>query len=279
MALYYPWLITRDYVRQHRKMAATETADDALLDDLIAEASGQFISAIRRLPMPYIQTRYFDYGPPHMKDVWTLLLDEDLLAVSVLTNGDGTVIVSSEYVLESANEYPKFGIRLKRGLGTTWVYDDTPEQAISIAGVWGYAPHYPSAWKPVTTLNGAVSSTTATAVVVASDASIEVGATVKADSETMFVSAKSGNTLTVERGTLGTTAATHLTGAAVSAYQQLGDVVQAVREMVVYMYKAKDRVGGRVSVFNGGTVVVEELDPSVQRTVNRLRRDELMGIY
>ena len=36
-------------------------------------------------------------------------------------------------------------------------------------------------------------------------------------------------------------------------------------------FKKRNEIGSRVSVFQGGTVVVEELDPSVQKSIDRHR--------
>ena len=58
-------------------------------------------------------------------------------------------------------------------------------------------------------LNGAISSTSATSVVVDDGTDFEVGQNIKADSEEMTITAISTHTLTVVRGVNGTTAATH----------------------------------------------------------------------
>lgn len=73
-----------------------------------------------------------------------LWLDEDLYGVSsdiTITNGDGTTVVSSDYVFEPRNVQPKFAIRLKGSSGLTWAYPASgdPEDAVSISGYWTYA--------------------------------------------------------------------------------------------------------------------------------------------
>jgi hypothetical protein len=69
-----------------------------------------------------------------------------------------------------------------------------------------------------TTLNGALTST-ATSVTLTSGAGISTCNGLMVDSELMVVTAVSGNTVTVTRGTIGTTAASHLTGAKVTITQ------------------------------------------------------------
>ena len=58
-------------------------------------------------------------------------------------------------------------------------------------------------------LNGAISSTSATSVVVDDGTDFKVGQNIKVDSEEMTITAISTHTLTVVRGVNGTTAATH----------------------------------------------------------------------
>lgn len=278
MPLYQPMLCTVNYLRQHRGLTTVETSDDALLMSFIQEASNEVIESMKRVPHPYVQTRSYDYGGGFMPDIYTLNFDEDLLELATLTNGDSNTISSTNYVLRSANTYPKWRIQLKSGGATAFTYPATGVQdAISIAGIWGYVPHYPAAWKALTTLNGGLTDT-ATSVVLASGTLVEVGHYLKVDSEQMLVTAISTNTATVERGQNGTTAAAHLTGATVSAFQQAQDIKGAVREIAAYYYKAKDRTGGRVTVFDGGSVTVEDLDPRVQKTIDRHKRRTIMGV-
>lgn len=66
-----------------------------------------------------------------------------------------------------------------------------------------------------TTLDGAITSTSATSVAVVSSTSLRVNQQILVDSEKMTISSISSNTLTVNRGTGGSTAATHSDGASV----------------------------------------------------------------
>lgn len=70
--------------------------------------------------------------------------------------------------------------------------------------------------KAATTLSSAIADTTTTSVSVASAAAINAGSVIIVDTEQMYVSSVSTNTLTVIRGYNGTTAATHSSGAAVT---------------------------------------------------------------
>jgi len=70
----------------------------------------------------------------------------------------------------------------------------------------------------VTTLNGAISSTSATSVPVTSASELRANQQIMVDSEKMTISSISSNTLTVSRGAGSTTAATHSDGANVLSF-------------------------------------------------------------
>lgn len=275
--LYAPDLVTLDYVRQHRRLTSTETTDNALLQSLISEASADFQRATDRMCMPYTATHTFDYQAPYKLD----LRGYDLCAVTTLTNGDGAAVSSGNYALRSPNLYPKWRVEITANASVTFTWDDTPQEAISIAGVWGYVPNYPSFWQAsgsvVPAGNLTDSATTATLVSVSG---ISVGMYGKIDSETVqFTAVNTGtNAVTFTRAQLGTTAAAHTSGAIIYRANVQADIAFAVREMVVYQYLSKDKTGGRVTVFEGGTTVVEDLDPRVQRAINDHARKMIVSV-
>ncbi len=85
----------------------------------------------------------FDWSLQAGRPIPPLRLDEDLLAVSELLNGDGKEIDSADYVLEPANSYPKNRIRLRGTAAAYWVGGDNGnEQAICVTGLWGYHDQY-----------------------------------------------------------------------------------------------------------------------------------------
>ena len=79
----------------------------------------------------------------------------------------------------------------------------------------------PSGQTQVTDLNGAITSTTATSVPVTSAADLKVHDTILVATEQMHITAISTNTLTVERGYSGTTAATQLDEAIVTVMHDI----------------------------------------------------------
>ena len=270
-SLHQPWLVTLDEVREHRRMPEEKTEDDELIKGFIEDASEQMISELNRNPVPWKQTQLFDWRGPEMPNARTLNMDDDLLVVDTLTNGDAVVIVASDFVLDDANRFPKRRVRLKINSGIAFTYNDDPEQAISVLGTWGYVPHWDNAWKTLTT-NSAQKEIVDADITVTSVDDIRIGDYLRMDSEYFFVTAIAGTAVTVDSAVLGTTGAVHTSSTNIDQFQQVRDIRGAMKEIVSYMYKTKDKAGGRVKVFDNGTVTVEELNPSVQATIKRHRR-------
>lgn len=85
--------------------------------------------------------RYYTYGEDTLGDF--LYLDSDLLSVVTITNGDATTVTAAQYTTIPRNEKPYYAIRLKDNSGVAWTYSDSPEDAITVSGVWGYSQNPP----------------------------------------------------------------------------------------------------------------------------------------
>lgn len=128
---YTTWAAVKTY------LAIEGTGDDALGAALVSRASAMIDQFCRRRFAQWTATRLYD-----VPSGVTLWLDEDLLAVTTLTNGDGATLTSSEYLLLPTNMIPRYGIRLRSG--SAWVGGSTgDEQAISLTGTWGYSSSPP----------------------------------------------------------------------------------------------------------------------------------------
>lgn len=115
--------------------------DDTEIQARITEASAAIDVYCQRVFVGAAATRAYD--AVQAVDGRTLLLDEDLLSVTTITNGDGTALDSGDYVLLPANVTPKYAVRLKASSGVSWTYTTDPEDAISVNGTWGYANTQP----------------------------------------------------------------------------------------------------------------------------------------
>lgn len=76
--------------------------------------------------------RYYDGSAIDAQYPNRLLLDADLLSVTTVTNGDGSVIASNQRALYPYNEVPKWGILYLNGYWT-----GAPDKLIRIDGTWG----------------------------------------------------------------------------------------------------------------------------------------------
>ena len=112
---------------------------------------------------------------------------------------------------------------------------DPGQQTLSILGSWGYTADTVNV-----TTGDAVSSTTTTSVSVSSAANLGPAQTILVDTEQLYVTSISGNTLTVERGVNGTTAATHSGGATVYRYDYPALVVQACLDIAKLTFRNRD---------------------------------------
>jgi len=113
----------------------SSSGDDVLLGQLVSRACAMIDRFCRRRFIAAAMTRLFD--APSGDTLW---LDEDLLSVTAITNGDGSAVGSGQYVLLPANGLPKCAIRLRKSTGATWIGE---EQAIHVQGTWGYSPAPP----------------------------------------------------------------------------------------------------------------------------------------
>jgi len=120
--------------------------DDTLLGDLIDSAVQIIENETQTTFEAGSSTRYFTWGVDTggHRDSWqdrrTLWFDTWLAsAPTTVTNGDSTTIASSNYVLLDTNRPPYYGLKLKQDASVQWTYDDSPEDAISIVGNWGWS--------------------------------------------------------------------------------------------------------------------------------------------
>lgn len=270
--LYLPDLTTLTFCRTITGIATANTDDDAMIRHYITQASTWFQTWTGRTFVPYVATLRYDAWGIHLPSGYTLDTGEDLLALTALTNGDGTALTS--YVLEYANTYPKWRVRLKQSAGITWTYDDEWEQAITLTGVWGYHNNYATAWANVDTLGAAITTTTATAMTLTTGTNVDDGSYIQIDDEVIFVTG-TATSRTIVRGQLGTTAATHLNGATVKAYVYVPDVQWVVTEIVKFMYDTRDTIFGRIQAADGLRTLEAYLPPYIIDRAKQYRREEI----
>jgi len=121
----------------------SEAVDDALISGLIASAQAAIDNYCHRtFEADEDTTKYFDAVGPHI-DGLTLYFDDDLCAITTVTNGDDNVVSSSEYTTIPRNGTRFYAIRLLSQSGKTWTFSGEWMDAISITGRWAYSVKAP----------------------------------------------------------------------------------------------------------------------------------------
>lgn len=254
-------LTTLDAVKAQMKATTTDAPDDSLIMELIMAATDFIHAFCHRQFLPRVATRVFDVPASGL----VLDLHDDLLTLDTLTNGDGTVITSG-YRLQSPNLYPKWRIELLATAGTVWTYTSAPQEAISVAGIWGYHEAWPHAWidtletVPVGGLTSGASSFTALDAD-GKDARyqtrFEVGKLLKIESEYLRIVAvnTTTNVVTVLRGQAGTTAAAHAQSTAIYAYAPMRVIEKTARDLAIWMHRNRAVAGDELTLAAGGVKV------------------------
>jgi uncharacterized phiE125 gp8 family phage protein len=135
--------ITLADLRGYRGIDAT--ADDALLQAAIASATRYVEFKTGRYFEAQTATRYYLEDARDREDTTKLHLDEDLLTITTLSNGDSsaTAITSANYWLLDRNLGPPYHwIKLYSNTGVYWQWDI--DCWVSVAGTWGYRATCPA---------------------------------------------------------------------------------------------------------------------------------------
>lgn len=235
----------------------TNTVDDAVLERIIEAASRYIDKKSRRIFYPLYGTRY--YNVPEER---RLYLDEDLLELTTLTNGDDTEISASDYMLLSRNAYPKWAIKLLDTTDTAWEVDgdNNAEGVIEALGWWGFHDDYDRAWLADTTTNEVLTDSDLT-ITMTSATNLQVGHILKIESEIVQVrSISSQNVTVIRRGDNGTTAAAHATGKTVYIWQPIADIKSACMEIVnsIYHRRSGQNITGIAEVTASGIVITPQ---------------------
>jgi hypothetical protein len=249
--------------------------DDAVIEDIISRASRRVDALTGRRFYPRVETRKFD--TPYNEQLW---LDDDLLEIITLTNGDLVAIASTDYIFKPQNEYPKYCVQLR---DTATIYF-TPtsassyDEAISLAGIWGYRERYSAdGWVSGSTLNEVGNITTAVLSFTATSGSAFArDQIIRLDNEFMIVTDVTGNEITVAaRGANGSTAAIHLNAVAIKYWQQQDDIAGLTLEIARIMYRARYGENVETTAYTtpaGVVITPRSLPPWAQEVISRYQR-------
>lgn len=139
---------------------------------------------------------------------------------------------NNDYWLLPYNTSPKVEIELNEDTSKGF---HGGQQTLAVTGVWGYSNDL----SDEKTTTGTVGETV-TAWGVNDASTLNTAQTIKVDNEQMYITGISSNTLTVERGVNGTTAATHTAGTSVYTYVYPTLVVQACLDLSKIYFRDRD---------------------------------------
>ncbi|MGB1285386.1 MAG: hypothetical protein ACPG7F_02535 [Aggregatilineales bacterium] len=255
-------IATLHQLRLHLGFAAEDTAEDARLQDMLESASALITRTTHREFMPRRATIPHEV---HLYDPTELILSEDVLELTALYNGTGDSIdIDSDVVVIASSV-----LHLING---SFVYEDTPLNAIQVQGIWGWHDDWSNAWvnSADTVQDNPLSDSATTLTVTDADGTnsiahsprFQVGQLLKIAEEYLRVLAidTATNTLTVQRGVNGTTAAEHTTSTIIYIYHPPLDAMNLCLRLATWLYREPDGYVG------------DELPRVIWRMLNRLRR-------
>lgn len=159
------------------------------IDEAILSASENVDGLCRRSSSfaPVLATKYWPYPNVAQSEAWTLWLDgSELISLTTLTSGNGTIIPASGYYLEP-NQYGPPYDRIEINRGSSYAFSggpSGPQRSIAAYGLYGYQNDE----KSEGVLAASIADTTTTSVTVARN--IGVGRLLRIDSERLFVTEK-----------------------------------------------------------------------------------------
>jgi hypothetical protein len=262
------------YVVARGQTPTTDTPDDVTIVNLLETASRYLDDHTLRHYYPAIET--LSYDVPMTRE---LKLRADLLEVITLTNGDGTAIASTDYILESANQTPYWRLRLRSTATTYWLPDTSngTEQAIELVGWVGFRENYSQrAWKLAGTLGAAITDTTTLAFTMTAGHTLTPGHIVKIGTEIFNVDTVLTNAITpIVRGDNGSTAATHLINTPVYVWKPDELARDAVLDFARRSYKRRfgQSQGNESTIAPSGAVLPpKEIPASVNEFISTHKR-------
>lgn len=248
------------------------TSDLRILRTMLEAATARIDEYVGRSFGPRIETHEFDIGTGKVRQSREFPAAKEIVRPDYWPGGGGrlvelddwiisaTTVTSYEDTARSANTVLTEGIANDFLL---WPYNRSPKwlfkmnenstnqlnpglRTLVILGVWG--------WWQETDATGATLGeeldTSEVAIDLSDGLDVSPGATLLIDSEQMYVTSVSGDTVTVERGVNGSTAATHSTGATVYQYAYPPDVVQVCLDIVKNRWRERD--AGSIDLIGSG---------------------------
>jgi len=271
--------------------ASNWTSDGSIIARIVEASSRRVDNYVGMQSFgPVTATRYYDIGAGALRDTPqnsynttgsdnlgftsalsnAIILDAWLLSATTVTSYKQTDRSESEtlvegynqdYLLMPYNSTPKVEIKLNEDTAKSF---HAGQQTLAIAGSWGYT----NDTSAVKTTTGAITSTTVTSWGVNDASGLSPAQTILVDSEQMYITSISSNTLTTERGVNGTTAATHSAGANVYTYMYPELVAQVCLDLGKIIFRDRDL--GTIQTIGSGEFGITRSDKEIMNTLHSL---------
>jgi len=260
------------------EVGITDTTDDTRLRRVIEAATRWIDEHCERTFQPYLATRYYTWRKHPEWNLRRSLEVEDLLSVTTLkTITDNAAGIRTYGDTWAAADYDLFPWNAPTDKQPyTRIFENpegdyswpTDELGVQLIGKFGYYEDLVTD----TTAAEAIDATE-TAIDVTSATTLDVLHTILFDNEQMYITAIASNTITVERGVNGTTAATHDNGSTLKYYRYPEPVVEACILEALRRHRRTDApFGVSGSGEFGVTSVLTRRDPDLLHSLAPFRR-------
>lgn len=264
--------VWKEWKRSTKDIKA-DTTGDSVINEIVEGVSRYIDDETARTFYPRVQSRVFD-APRGTRDDRVLWLDDDLLEVISVTNGDDSTVSSSDYNLFPYNDYPKYQAKFKQSVSTIWEVDSSgnTEGVIAVNAFWGMHRDYLNrAWTTGGTIDDASFTASKTTVAVQSDEGVNFATDllIKVDDEIMRITGTDADNLTVVRGENGSTAATHDDDSTVYIWNVQHDIRTAAIQITTNFHQRRygQNVSGVATITAAGVVISPRDVPDTARRI------------
>jgi hypothetical protein len=268
MAIINGYATLTDY-KNNKDIQSSNVDDDSVIEQLIEGASRFIDEKTAKTFYPRIQTRYQSVPEYGLEDADELWLDDSLLEVITLTNGNGVVVSANDYYPKPRNDFPKYAICLKDSASIAWTVDaaGNDEYVIAVNALWGFHDEYQTrGWLAATAINkGGGITAVESPITVDQGLNIQPGKIVRIDNEIMICKASDATTFTpMARGDNGSTAAVHLDDAVIFIWTPMPTIRMACLEIVKSAYSRRfgTNTTGTATITGAGVVITPEEVPA-----------------
>lgn len=255
---------------------AMDTVQKTQIKQLLFDVSDEIIQQWHRTFLPFVHSYTVTARSSNWRNSWSRCNGDlifnlerlpygDLLSLSSVVLNDET-LSASYYSPAPDSTFPAWQVSFDSD-NVTLPSGTVFNTALVLNGTWGYHENPNQMWRA----NGALLAniTDSATSFTATTGTIETYQYIKLDTEILFVTnvaVGTPDTITVERGARGSTAAAHTAGAILYAYRQMPAVIKAVRRRVINLMQKMPELANLVQIGEGvAEASTERIDLQIPR--------------